>query len=271
MQEQIRQYREAIEEAIKSAFFGKMPDDWKILINEQTVQEPSFGWLDNFKQSLKTVSAPGNNPFSNRFRESSADPNILRRIPSMQVMSNPVVIALDTSGSISEEELGVFVGYFLNAIKENGPRKINYIFITCDADIHSVISIGNTPRKNYMITFHNGEEEKKYLSPNNIQLDNLMQLILEEGIRGGGGTSFVPVFEYLKKEFIKPAFVFYFTDCAGEYPEEPPEYEDNVYWMFYQKTKDATPYIRPPFGNLVYVSKDALIAANKEENYENEL
>lgn len=47
---------------------------------------------------------------------------------------------------------------------------------------------------------------------------------------GGGGTSFVPVFEYVRKHSeINPSCLIYVTDGFGDAPEQPPEYP--VLWL----------------------------------------
>lgn len=60
--------------------------------------------------------------------------------------------------------------------------------------------------------------------------------------KGGGGTSFRPVFEYIEQENIEPACLIYLTDLEGTFPESEPEYP--VLWA-------ATTDIQPPFGETV--------------------
>ena len=51
---------------------------------------------------------------------------------------------------------------------------------------------------------------------------------------GGGGTSFCPVFKFMKKEGIQVDCLIYITDGFGDAPEEPPPYP--VLWIL---TKDG--------------------------------
>ena len=53
---------------------------------------------------------------------------------------------------------------------------------------------------------------------------------------GRGGTSFSPVFEYVKNEKINPKVLIYYTDGGdAHFPEKPPAYP--VIWAL---TKDKT-------------------------------
>ena len=53
-------------------------------------------------------------------------------------------------------------------------------------------------------------------------------LTIEGGLRGQGGTSFSPGFEWIEREGIQPACVVYLTDGEGLFPEEP---DYPVLWM----------------------------------------
>ncbi|MGE5153641.1 MAG: VWA-like domain-containing protein, partial [Bdellovibrio bacteriovorus] len=48
-------------------------------------------------------------------------------------------------------------------------------------------------------------------------------------LKGGGGTSFAPVFQWIAKEGIQPDLLVYFTDADGEFPKQEPPYP--VIWL----------------------------------------
>jgi predicted metal-dependent peptidase len=52
---------------------------------------------------------------------------------------------------------------------------------------------------------------------------------LPDSIRGGGGTRFTPVFEWLAQQGQNPDLVVYFTDAEGEFPRQEPPYP--VIWL----------------------------------------
>jgi predicted metal-dependent peptidase len=62
---------------------------------------------------------------------------------------------------------------------------------------------------------------------------------------GGGGTSFIPVFEEIEKRDIKPALLIYFTDLLGRFPEVAPNYP--VLWVSTNENAVA------PFGETTYL------------------
>ena len=59
---------------------------------------------------------------------------------------------------------------------------------------------------------------------------------------GGGGTSFVPVFEWLEDQDITPEVLIYFTDGMGQYPLDEPNYP--VIWVVTEDTN-------VPFGDMI--------------------
>lgn len=97
--------------------------------------------------------------------------------------SSPILVAIDTSGSISPNELSMFLGE-INAIKY--PK----VIVECDADIKQVVNVG----------------AKK---------------LRDIKIKGRGGTDFVPVFKYAEK--LKYRNIIFFTDMDGSFPKEKPK------------------------------------------------
>jgi predicted metal-dependent peptidase len=52
---------------------------------------------------------------------------------------------------------------------------------------------------------------------------------------GGGGTSFVPIFEWIRAQHLRPDLLVYFTDAEGEFPEVEPDFP--VLWLVKGKGK----------------------------------
>lgn len=63
---------------------------------------------------------------------------------------------------------------------------------------------------------------------------------------GGGGTDFIPAFEYIDEHDLQPKLVLYFTD--GECRSFPPEPDYPVIWCI--KGRD----FNPPFGDVIYIN-----------------
>lgn len=126
-----------------------------------------------------------------------------------------VVVAIDTSGSICEETLKQFSG---ELAKISG--LVNEVTImTCDAAIHEVVKI--------------------------YKLENFLEKIK---FKGGGGTSFIPVFEKIKELNLNPELLIYLTDLFGEFPNKKPTYP--VLWCVTGSAEKA------PFGECVYIPND---------------
>jgi len=65
--------------------------------------------------------------------------------------------------------------------------------------------------------------------------------------KGGGGTSFKPFFKWVEEQDRQPAFVLYFTDLYGGFPEIEPDYP--VLWV--TKTRGYN----VPFGETVHIDE----------------
>lgn len=115
------------------------------------------------------------------------------------------VVAIDTSGSVSGEQVQKFVQKTYNILKQQESffTKINLHIIQCDAAIQEDVKITSQ------------EEFDTYLQT--------MQL------HGFGGTDFRPVFDYVEQlwqagEFTNLKGLIYFTDGFGTFPERQPDY-----------------------------------------------
>ena len=112
------------------------------------------------------------------------------------VEMGPVVIGVDTSGSIGINELNKFAAEVGSIINELKPETAHVVY--CDAAV------------NHVDTFERGDDF--FMKPH-----------------GGGGTAFSPVFEYVQKEGIEPVCLLYLTDMYGSFPEKAPDYP--VMWV----------------------------------------
>ena len=107
-----------------------------------------------------------------------------------------LVVAIDSSGSIDEELLSVFLSE-LNFLMSTIPNYEIELLI-CDDKILS------------HETFYSGE-------------------MLNVDIKGGGGTDFRPVFTYIDENLQDTKLLLYFTDLDGVLPKEEVNYE--VKWV----------------------------------------
>ena len=129
-------------------------------------------------------------------------------LPSLTSDTLSLIVAIDTSGSIQEEILGAFVEEF-KSIMQNFPA-VNIELLIADAKVHAHYS------------FKNAQD-------------------IDFALKGGGGTDYRPVFDYIDANFPMSSMLLYFTDGDGIFPRIPPSYE--VLWALSNK-KDRIPFGR---------------------------
>ncbi|MGD2053951.1 MAG: VWA-like domain-containing protein, partial [Gammaproteobacteria bacterium] len=128
--------------------------------------------------------------------------------PSLRSHETNVVVVIDTSGSISADEIQEFMSE-IDAIKSQVRARIT--LLTCDSEL------------NYGCpwTFEPWDEFAKDID-----------------IRGGGGTSFRPPFEWVADQDKAPDLLMYFTDAVGIFPKVEPMFP--VLWLV--KGKQPVPF-----------------------------
>jgi predicted metal-dependent peptidase len=102
-----------------------------------------------------------------------------------------VVFAVDTSGSINQKTMDMFNTEGVGLMEQARPRSL--VYIQCDAQVHEYVELD---------------------SP-----DDMMRML-----KGGGGTSFKPVFDRIEQEGLDPDVLIYLTDLEGTFPSVPPSY-----------------------------------------------
>jgi len=129
-------------------------------------------------------------------------------LPSLRSHQLDITVAIDTSGSISQEEIDEFVSE-VNAIKAN--IRAGITLLACDDKLCE----------------H---------SPWRFEAWNELQFPASLG--GGKGTNFIPVFDYIAKQDTPSDVLIYFTDAKGKFPEFEPDYP--VLWLI--KGKERVPW-----------------------------
>lgn len=209
MEQQVRVELAAAARVAKAQ--GKLPASLERVVEE--IVNPVTPWhklLERFMTAFVKADyswrRPNKRHIANGLYLPSTD-----RLPQMGV----VAIARDTSGScMGASTQEHFLGH-INAILELcRPEKV--ILIDCDAAVEGVQEFGI---------------EELPINPKRFPT------------KGGGGTSFAPPFEYLRKEGIEPEVFVYLTDMWGGFPEDKPPYP--VVWLSTSDVKEA------PFGDVI--------------------
>jgi len=133
-----------------------------------------------------------------------------------------IVVAIDTSGSIGPKEVDMFMAEVSGILEDTRAKEI--VVMWCDAAINRVD-----------IAEDAGD----------------LNTIRAKGAPGGGGTSFIPVFDEIGTRGIEPDALVYLTDGYGAFPAHSPSFP--VIWGSISPL-DAVKY---PFGDVVEIPKQA--------------
>lgn len=185
------EFKEAIARAAAAAkAIGKLPGSLQRLIDE--ILQPQVQWREHIR--LAVTGSIGS------ARETWTKPN-RRRLALNPLVIMPgrkgvgcelVAIGVDTSGSVGQAELDSFFAEIAGIIQDVKPRRI--VIIGCDHDV---------TQTDIVTTMEDFEG------------------VRAKGIRGGGGTRFQPVFDYLEREQLRPDTMIYLTDGYGTAAREP--------------------------------------------------
>ena len=170
---------------------GKLPGDLASIIED--LLAPQIPWREQlwrFFSQRKPDRITWNRP-NRRLAHTGIYLPTKRFVPT-----GDIVVAVDTSGSVSEDELRHFSSEFNEIHRTLQPRKTYVLDI--DTKIHSI------------------KEYTQYDAPT-------------FEYKGRGGTCFEPVFEWVETEHIQLDALVYLTDGYATFPTNPPPYP--VLWV----------------------------------------
>jgi predicted metal-dependent peptidase len=211
------------------ADFSQAEADWKVAVAQATQQARAFGRLPaGVERLVDEVINPRVDwrAILRRFMDTAAKsdyswvpPNRRHVYAGLYLPScrnselGPVVVAVDTSGSIGDEMLGR-VAAELSAIFQDARAEVHVLY--CDAKIQAVeyFPAADFPSK--------------------------------LNAKGGGGTDFRPVFDWIEGSGVIPSCIIYFSDLEGEFPDADPGFP--VLWVVDGKAQRV-----PPFGEVLEV------------------
>jgi predicted metal-dependent peptidase len=192
---------------------GNMPGSIQRMVDE--ILEPQVDWREHLRMWIAgRIGARKDDWARPNRRRLVLDPIVI--LPGKRGFgSDLVVCVVDNSGSVSNDEMKAFFSEMTGILDDCKPKEVMVIW--CDWVVQRV-DIAST-------------------------LDELEQIRVN-GSKGGGGTSFVPPFEYLAEKHITPDTLVYLTDMAGRFPNKAPNYP--VVWC-------ATTDQKAPFGETVRI------------------
>lgn len=203
--------RRVIQAATACKMQGKLPGCVEALLDD--ILDPDIPWEQLLQRFFDQTSA---NDYSWRKPDRRFLPHDIV-IPDLHDETlGEVVVAVDTSGSIfsDPEALASFQGAVNSLLEGSKPTKTHVIY--CDAAVQ-------------------GQPEESF--------DGAPIKITP---RGGGGTDFRPVGEYIAKHNITPRVCIYLTDLFGEFPDT--EWPFPTIWCVYGNPDGVA-----PFGDTVHI------------------
>lgn len=177
---------------IEELSYPKM--DWKSMLRKFIIREIPFNY--NYSRPSKRSIACG------------------IFMPSVVKESLEIGVAVDTSGSMSPDDLKMCVSEVLGIIKAYDNVKLTVL--SCDAEVHTVTEV-------------TCEEDVASLK-----------------LAGGGGTDFRPVFEWIGDNKPSMKLLVFFTDGYGTFPDDAPQ--TKVLWCI---SKGGLELDKIPFGESV--------------------
>lgn len=186
---------------------GKLPASLERIVEE--LRQPKVDWKAALMRFVQQVARED-------YTWRTPDPRYVKAglyLPSVRSEQMPAIaIGIDTSGSVwsHQEE---FAAELTAVMADCAPEMLMVIY--ADAKVQHVEEF----QRGDTVTFIS---------------------------RGGGGTSFCPVFEYLERENVEPACLIYLTDLVGTFPDREPDYP--VLWV-------STTDIQPPFGETIRLGR----------------
>ena len=197
------EWEQAVRQAAQAAKAqGKLPSTLESLV--ESIVEPKLDWRSLLREFIETCTDRTDYTWT---RPNKAYAYYDTYLPSLYGEAAPAfAVAVDTSGSVSDQELAEFSAEIAAIASEVKPLTLTVIH--CDAAVHKAES------------FERGEE------------------VRITTFHGRGGTDFRPPFEYVQKEALDIAALVYLTDLQGTFPDSPPPYP--VLWI--STTKEQAPW-----------------------------
>jgi predicted metal-dependent peptidase len=201
-------WKEAISNAYQIAKQqGKVPNGMDEYIQE--FLDPKIPWQQVLMRYLQASNGSSDYQ-AYPFRRAHLHRNFF--MSSLAGESIEVACAIDTSGSIGQDEFKSFLGEICGICSAFGEYKIH--LFQCDAKVQDYTEI---------------ESEAD----------------IPHHMKGRGGTSFIPVFEKIQELELDDLPLVYFTDLCGSFPSEE---RSGVYWVV---KEEWTKQFKAPFGEVI--------------------
>ena len=193
----------------------KLPAHQRESLNK-LLAPPTVSWKQLLKRYIGTIP---DGHRKTRLRLNRRQPERYDISGSINDRIIKLVVAIDTSGSMSPEDLNRIMIEIFDII---GTRLCEVTIIECDVDIRHMY---------------------KARSVKDISYD----------IHGRGGTSFIPVIEYVNRNrYFRDAILIYFTDGEGD-RSIPKPLTLRTMWVLHNKYCELS--VRNPYGEVIFMDE----------------
>lgn len=216
IQEKIKDFLNSVNESLPDNVRGELPMCFEKQI--EIINKPAtLPWSVILKRLIGTVNS-GKRKTKTRLNRRQPTRFDLSGEMSDKILK--LVVAIDTSGSMSEEMISDVFNEIFEIIKK---RRFDLTIIECDAELQKVYKVKKRDD-------------------------------IETTVIGAGGTSFTPVIEYLNNnKYYRDAVLIYFTDGFGECEIPKPLTYKNI-WVISGEKENLS--LSEPYG--VVIGMDAI-------------
>lgn len=207
---------------------SKLSDKAKALFRKlSTTSEPLINWKKELKKFFDQTFKGQEWVLPNKRYIAGGDALYGRKAIGKDTLRT-IVCAVDTSGSISDAQIKVFI------------NEVMYLCKTFDADRTIIIYCSDS--------IDGVDDIKKGGKPDFTKIKST----------GGNSDGFIPPFEWLKERKIIPSVFIYLTDTGGEMPDpkkyDIPKYVKKIFWMIVSPQM----YNKPSFGKILFAPVGAI-------------
>lgn len=232
-------WQNALQEAINKNS-SSLSEKARRLIQELKQYKPKVDWKKELKKFMDQSMSKWEDVLPNRRMLAGGD--VLYGVkPSGQDTLKTLVLPVDTSGSISKEQIKTFISEVFSLSTKYDIEMVYIVYTSDTIDSIDVVPKGKKPDLS-MIRTTGGNQEGFYPPFRFIQNPTLYQ---------GKANAKLP-------KSINPSAVIYFTDTKAEYPSRNDfgisKYSNRVFWFICLSEEEK--FNDPPFGKYLHMPID---------------
>lgn len=215
MAEAVKELLNEVDSMMDGEARGLMPARFSTAVARAN-KPPALNWKAILKKYVGTIAA---DKVKTRMRLNRRQPQRFDLSGTRESKTLKIVVAIDTSGSVSDKEIEQIFSEIFAIIAR---RSFELTVIECDEEIQRVYQL-KSPKD------------------------------LPNRVEGRGGTSFTPVIEYInKRRYFRDALLIYFTDGYGEVSIPRPLTYRNL-WVVLGNTSSLS--VENPYGLALPLEK----------------